>query len=111
MVEYSFEHRLKMCEDFQEGTEIEDAVQNLILAARTLHGINYKHDAELALLTAENVCRQFVDWLTEGCADWSIYSDFPDEVFEYFSGQKKLSKTKFADQFGFTTLESGSKEE
>lgn len=87
--------RLQMCHDFCEGTEIGDAVEALLHAIDRLQSIGNTERADVVLVLAEGVCRDYVTWLQNECSDYDDYQRFPDKVFEHFSGEKKLSKKKF----------------
>lgn len=90
--------RFSMCSDFVEGTEIGDAVEALVTAVERLKSINAYERAEIVLSIAAGICKEHVEWLQTGCGDYEEYKRFPDHVFEYFAGEKKVSKKKFSKQ-------------
>lgn len=89
-----FEHRLLMCEEFSEGSEIGDAVSALVSAASILYGISDYHNAQLALLAAENICENYISLVISG-SDYEEYVAYSDKLFEHFMGMKKCSKEEY----------------
>lgn len=90
--------RLSMCSDFVEGTEIGDVVEALVTAVERLRSVNAHERAEIVLTIAAGICIEYVEWLKTECGDYNEYKRFPDHVYEYFAGEKKISKKKFLKQ-------------
>ncbi len=88
--------RINLCSQFDEGTEISDAVSSLVIAARTLNGLSDQHNAQLALIAAEKVIADYVEWLRFDNGDYGLYQEIDEEVFVAFSGgAKKLTEDEF----------------
>lgn len=89
------QRRRLMCEyigDF-EGTELGDGITSLCCASATLSGINCDHEADIALILAEKLCREFVQYLRDG-NDPDQYKAISDEVFKHFTGGAEKQPTK-----------------
>lgn len=85
-----------MCEAFVEGSEIGDCVETLCSAIRCMSGISLDHEAQLVLLAAENVCRNFIEYLRTEGDSYEEYEEFPEEVFKHFTdGARKLTQEEF----------------
>lgn len=83
-----FTHRIEMCHKFNEGTELQDGVCSLLSAAGVLYGINDVHHAELALMNAEDIIRNYILYIqTESSVE--EYQKFPDDLYQYFTGTPK----------------------
>lgn len=88
--------RINLCSKFDEGTEISDAVSSLVTAARVLNGLADKHNAQLALIAAEKVITDYVEWLRYDSGDYDLYQELDNDVFVAFSGgARKLTKEEF----------------
>jgi len=80
-------HRRLMCEYIGnfEGTELGDGISNLCHAVSNLGGIGCDHEAQIALLLAEKLCREYVEYLRKGNAP-DEYDEISIEVFKHFTG-------------------------
>lgn len=98
---YTFEHRLAMCEAFEEGCELEDAVKSLTTAASILHAFDDFH-SEMILLITEDLCRGHIEGhLLSGDCVWEEYNDYNPEVYAHFTGgAKKLTEEEFYSLHG-----------
>lgn len=81
---------------FNEGTELEDAVQSLTLAASTLSGINQDDKAEIILIIVRMLISEYIDYLRFSCLSWEDYKVIDDELFKYITGgANKLTKDEY----------------
>jgi hypothetical protein len=74
-------------ERFDEGTEITDAVQALVSAANTLYGINRTHEAKLAIVLAENLIVDYMEWELDNHCEHELEKIDPS-VREYVFSHK-----------------------
>lgn len=98
-IPHTFNHRLAMCEAFKEGTEIEDIVKTLTVAARMLHAFE-DFFCETVLMVAEQLCLDYIKNTIWSCqCDWETYDECDPEVYAHFTGgARKLSKEKYNER-------------
>lgn len=81
---------------FNEGTEIEDAVQFLLSAADVLNGLSADHELALTLLTAEKLMRDYMDFARNRGVDWEEYQEIDAELYTYLlGGAQKLTEEQY----------------
>ncbi len=86
--------------EFNEGTEIGDAVELLLSASKTLYGLGEIYKAHVTLLTAEDLISQTIIECISSC-DYQTYSYIPECVFNYFKS-RKLSEKDFLEEHART---------
>ncbi len=92
---YTINHRIEMCEAFEEGCELEDAVRSLIKGVRILRAWDDFH-SEVILLHIEQLCRDYCTHLRDRQVDWEEYNEFPEEVYKHFlGGARKLTQMEY----------------
>lgn len=95
----SFAHRLAMCSAVNEGSELGDAIRAFCHAASAARSASADMHQEMALLLAEELCRDHVNWLRHQ-GEWEEYNECHPDVYAHFTrGARKLSKEEFERSF------------
>lgn len=86
--------RIEMCDRFMDRTELGDAVENLLCAANILLGIGFDYEAEISLLTAENLIRTSLSYDVD-TDSWEEYEKIDEVLYEHLFKDKKMTKEEF----------------
>lgn len=94
----TFNERLEMCKNVEEGCELGELFTSLHGSVRAALSASDDFTAELLLVILENIIRTYVrDILLSRYCDWEEYKyGATPEAFTYFSGgAKKMTEEEF----------------
>ncbi len=89
--------RINLCKKFShaEDSEIGEAVGALAKAASILNGLADEHSTQLALITAEDICRRHLRNFDLEAPDYETYEEMPTDVYKYFTKKDKLTEDQW----------------
>lgn len=88
-VSHTFKERLDFCERCYEGSEVGEIIQALCSASNNLWGLGDETNAQITLVIAEQLCKEYLESLLEGYPDYDSWDDLPADVIKRFSGRDK----------------------
>jgi hypothetical protein len=88
--------KIEFYRQFDEGTELGDAVRNLLTAASILNGISADHELALTLLVIEKLMRDYMEMARDRQFDWEEYNSIDAELYTYLlGGARKLTEEEY----------------